>query len=80
MIRQLASDVNLVELAELRRLEDGSPPYSSGHVHVLSDGTRHSCDRSECGEKTLNGARVATLSPASMVMAAPAISEHLVRG
>ena len=75
MTRQLASNVNrLVEQAELRRLEDAPLPCPS--VPVLSDGTRHSRDRSDCGNQMPNGVRVATVSPAGVVMAAAARSEH----
>jgi hypothetical protein len=75
MTRQLVSDVDLVEQAELDRLE-GLPPCLPGHG--LSYGT---CDVSVdhvFGDQVLIFVDVATLPPTGVVMAAAAMSERAV--
>ena len=75
MTRQLVSDVDLVEQAELDRLE-GLPPCLPGHG--LSYGT---CDVSVdhvFGDQVPIFVDVATLPPTGVVMAAAALSERAV--
>ena len=75
MTRQLVSDVDLVEQAELDRLE-GLPPCLPGHG--LSYGT---CDVSVdhvFGDQVPIFVDVATLPPTGVVMAAAAMSERAV--
>ena len=74
MTQQLASDIDMAEESELRRLEGAPPSFPS--VRVLSGGSRPIRVGNDGGDQTANGVREATASPVRVVMASAAMSEQ----